>query len=980
MEAFKKEVAELEGQLVEFETGRGWVNRTRFAPKAQQLMDKLKECQAKAEELNAQEKILGMPTTGFQNIGAAIAKLDPFLTLWSTVLFFAEQHHKWMYNHEVPIVALDPEEIENDTHECFRKIDKLSRYFTAAAGGKPLEDPLNVAMEAKQKIEGFKTHLPLIHAICNKGLKGRHWDEMNALVGFDIKPQETKLGTLAKRLEDVEVEDPVSKMIEISDRASREFAVEKQLHKMKADWESLSLELAEYDRTGTFILKGGPVDEAQMLLDDHIVKSQAMMSSPFARPHMDELRPWEAKLSRLQAILDEWLKCQGRWMYLQPIFGSEEIVRQIPTEGMAFRDMDASWRAIMDQTVTDPLLVHVADVDGLLDRLTHCNELLDVVEKGLNDFLETKKMAFPRFYFLSNDQLLEILSECKDPLRIQDFTQKIFESVARFKFQSNGDITGMVSVEDERIPWIEPVSPHKIGPVETWLTKCETVIYQTMHKMARDAIEDYPNKERSSWILQWPGQLVLNCGQVFWTKEVMEAIESGGSRGLQEYSAICSDELAKIVQLVRGQLTSLQRATVGALVVIDVHARDVVDAMAAAGVERLDDFNWEAQLRYYWEHNDEPPSKVGPADTIMVRMINAEALYGYEYLGNSSRLVITPLTDRCYRTLIGAIYMNLGGAPAGPAGTGKTETVKDLSKALAIKCVVTNCSDSLNYKAMAKFFKGLGTSGAWACFDEFNRIELEVLSVVAQQVLTVQRAKAARAPTFNLDGVDLPLVMTANAFITMNPGYAGRSELPDNLKALFRDVAMMVPDYAMIGEILLYSYGYLQVTNRPLFWILVASVALALRLARCECCRFRLSRHGDGSAVRFLVCRRERWPASWCRRTGCARSSCRRSSTTTTACAPSWRCCARLPTSSASSGTTLGRTCSCCAPSTTSTSPSSWTRMCPSSTASSRTSSLAWSSPTSTTPPWWRRSGRTLSRGACSRFRPSSPSASSSTR
>ncbi len=193
-----------------------------------------------------------------------------------------------------------------------------------------------------------------------------------------------------------------------------------------------------------------------------------------------------------------------------------------------------------------------------------------------------------------------------------------------------------------------------------------------------------------------------------------------------------------------------------------------------------------------------------------VKVADATLSYLFEYVGNTGRLVITPLTDRCYITLTQALRLIMGGAPAGPAGTGKTETTKDLGRAIGVAVYVFNCSEQMNVMSMGQVFKGLAQTGAWGCFDEFNRIPIEVLSVVSSQVASILNAIRAAKAEFDFCGELLKLAPTVGIFVTMNPGYAGRTELPQNLKALFRSCAMALPHVALICENILMSEGFLE--------------------------------------------------------------------------------------------------------------------------------------------------------------------------
>ncbi|XP_014674920.1 PREDICTED: dynein heavy chain 10, axonemal-like [Priapulus caudatus] len=663
---------------------------------------------------------------------------------------------------------------------------------------------LPVAKVVEEKLKEFKDSVPLFADLKHEALRERHWKELMEKTGksFDMNPDIFTLDNLFA----MELHNFQMVILEIVTTASKELSIEKGVKEVTEVWDNMRFNVIKYTKGKEdrgYVL--GTVDEVLQILDDNAMNLQSMSASRFVGPFLNTVQQWEKSLSLISEVLEVWMVVQRKWMYLESIFIGGDIRTQLPEEARKFDIIDKTFKKIMSDTAKRPNIKESCHVPNRLTELEELSMGLERCQKSLNDYLDSKRNAFPRFFFISDDELLSILGS-SDPQCVQEHMIKMYDNIASLRFERGAGselvATAVVSGEGEEMVFRKSIPAE--GRVEDWMTNVLQEAWRTNRLLTKEAIFYYcDNVSRVDWMLRHQGMVCLAANQVWWTwqvEDVFKKVKQGDKMALKQYARSLHGQINDLVTKVRSQLTSNERKKFNSVLIIDVHARDIVDGFVRDSIMDAEEFEWESQLRFYWHRE---------LDNLMVQQCSGAFAYGYEYMGLNGRLVITPLTDRIYLTITQALSMQLGGAPAGPAGTGKTETTKDLAKALGLLCVVTNCGEGMDYKAVGKIFSGLAQCGAWGCFDEFNRIDVSVLSVISSQLKTIQNALIMKLKRFQFEGQEISLDCKMGIFITMNPGYAGRTELPESVKALFRPVVCIVPDLQQICEIMLFSEGFL---------------------------------------------------------------------------------------------------------------------------------------------------------------------------
>ena len=506
-ERFQEELESYSNQVEEFFTYGNVDDLPKYLKKAESLKTKLEVAEEKIKHFNMEEKAFEWELTSYPTLKDTQDKLAPFVRLYEISMDFMDKQKIWF---ESPMGTHHPADIEKQVEDSLKTVTKLEKDFSEIPAAKTL------VVDVRSKIEDFKDKMPIIKTLGNPSLRERHWELVSNTVGFPVKGgSETNL----YKILDMGLDEYVKKFEKISETATKEHNLEKSMQHMVEEWSDKEFNISSYGETGTYTLSA--TDDIQSLLDDHIVKTQTMRGSPYIKPFEEQIAKWEEQLLMLQEIMDEWLKVQGTWLYFEPIFSSPDIMSQMPEEGRRFTTVDKNWRDIMKAAIIDKHVLAILDIDRILEKLKKSSELLDLINKGLYDYLEKKRLFFPRFFFVSNAQLLEILSETKDPSRVARYLNKIFEGIDSLEFNEDLEISKFKSMVGEVINLSKNVSTAKArGQVDRWLADLDKQMKESLQKEFKSAFTNYIDKELDVWIEDLPSQIVT-CGlQTLWTAQI----------------------------------------------------------------------------------------------------------------------------------------------------------------------------------------------------------------------------------------------------------------------------------------------------------------------------------------------------------------------------------------------------------------------------------------------------------------------------
>ena len=774
------------------------------------ILKKIKQVDNQIEQINFEEKLFKFPETSFPKVDEIKEVMSSFCSLIQIIYQWRKDYEVWM---DGPFENLNAQIIEKKTTNYLEKIIEMHKTFKVKiksdlTSNKPFKfsgivddpdplqqpAPLKLCWQALQDLNEFKTYVPLIICMCNRALKKRHWDEMSTIAGTNLFPNR---GTTLRKIISLNLLKDFKSYDMISVGANKELALQEKLETMIKEWDVIQFTMSVDEITKLPVFS--EEESIEILLQEQFIKITKMRASNFIIPIESEVVNFYEKLCRVRDTIEYWNCVQEQYKYLHSFFSNEIIQSHLETEVDLYNSLKILLNSIEGSLSSSPTFQYVTETSSILDKLKQGKYALELIGSKVHEYLEQLRLSFTRLFFVSDTEIIKLLFEYENLSQNKSHIQKCFPNIVRLKMDQQLNILSIVGDGGEILPLQKSIPIRsKLDSVAEWLICLKIEINDVIRHKIDELVQKFDNELTLQWISTTPAMVIFCIWQIIWTTQIHSCFLLLNIETLK----ICLDRFGSYKesahQLLKLNLSRRNREIITSLIILFSHQEEITNMLIEKKIHEDTDFDWKAQIRYYYQE-----------DQVKVIIINTCINYAYEYYSSSQKIIVnTPLTERCYRSLMEAYYQNYFGEIAGLSCVGKTETIKNLTRILAVPFFMFSGEDGQDYNCVGNIFKGLVTFEAWVCFKNFTQIREEILSVIAQYIFRISQSRGMNSSSININGTQLIFNPSCYISFSVNPTCTKLSNLPDNLKLHFRTVCFMNPDLEKICEVELFAGGF----------------------------------------------------------------------------------------------------------------------------------------------------------------------------
>jgi len=852
IENINDKISFLEGEAIEIteKLGSGRFLDANISPKA--ILPELKEMHARFKEVK-EELILLVKYKDI--IEGEVHDLSSLSALHARLL---ARYELWKYCEVISFA------IKDWMHTLFFKfqIRKVSEKVMAwRVAVRKLEHDLppndNVLFSLINTIEEFGQNIPILQDLCSVSLKEQHWKWLFAGFGAVYNPSHSYS---VSDLISFGLKEHSQLIMSICDSAAAEYALESHLKKLIKRWEEEEFKLMKYrwnKQTGkadtnvtletsrASVLKndcrraGLPIDcyiltginELQYEVLSNLVTLQSMLVSPHLAEMRKQAETWSGHLHQLTDVLDLWTSCQEKWLYLKNFFSHASSSHRVTQLFQEFNDIDLKYQEHMLAVQKDPMVLSVLErkkgergyrrLQGevLREELLLLIAAQERIIKNLDTYLSSIRASFPRLYFMSNNEMLQVLAISRNPKGLVPFVRKCFPGIINLKFALpssvansirtpldvalNGHRLEVVSIYGdlgEELKLLNPIAPAR--SVEEWLSSIEVAMKSLLYQKNFHCIEErllcnpslqklikvlgiaqyhpseatevvnssssrtpssFTDSDNSCWYVLYPMQCILITEDFIWTHNLeravidhcMETAAGVGQMINENIKQCCTVLQSYFIEDPEKYVSNKLLMLVQNLLVRYLYHREVTREIVHHHLDESS-MRWLQAYKYKIEmpndkmtetliQNDKANLVNGSTASsqfgkISISNMGFSTPYGYEYQEPTSRLIITPLTDRALLNLTNAMTMHYIGGLCGPTESGKTETIHEISKIYGSHLVFFTCSPSISLSKLLQYISGAVQSGSLLCCESVQKLPSNILAVLSQHLDNIRQS------------------------------------------------------------------------------------------------------------------------------------------------------------------------------------------------------------------------------------------------